>query len=131
MEEGAVAPDAAADAAAGEGAPAAAAVAAEAAVPPAPVLPEPIVFHRGDFSFNRRFFETKLAAFFRVVPGETGEGPCIARSRPCGRSTIGKRISRITPEELYLEVVNNNASADEMIPLVEITEVQIRHKDLP
>ena len=42
---------------------------------------------------------------------------------------IGERQRRITPAELYLEVVNNNASADEMIPFVEIAEVQVRHKD--
>ena len=39
------------------------------------------------------------------------------------------RISRITPNELYLEVIKNNVSAEEMIPFLEVTEVQIRHKD--
>jgi hypothetical protein len=44
---------------------------------------------------------------------------------------VGKRISRITQSELYLEVFKENATAEEMIPFVEILEVQIRHKDLP
>jgi hypothetical protein len=41
----------------------------------------------------------------------------------------GRRITRITPAELCLQVFHDNATADEMIPFVEILEVQIRHKD--
>jgi hypothetical protein len=42
---------------------------------------------------------------------------------------VGRRIIRITPNELYLQVFKNEATADEMIPFSEISEVQIRHKD--
>jgi hypothetical protein len=42
---------------------------------------------------------------------------------------VGTRISRITPNELYLQVTKDNASAEEMIPFAEIAEAQIRHKD--
>jgi hypothetical protein len=96
---------------------------------PAPVLPEPIVFRRGDFSFNRRFFETKLAGFFRVVPSEAEKDMVIHIKSGRGDFT-GRRITRITPAELYLQVFHDNATADEMIPFVEVLEVQIRHKDL-
>jgi hypothetical protein len=94
----------------------------------APVLPEPIVFRRGDFSFNRRFFETKLAGFFRLVPSEAERDLVIYIKSGRGDFT-GRRITRISPAELYLQVFHDNATADEMIPFVEVLEVQIRHKD--
>ena len=103
---------------------AAAPVAQEAA----PVLPEPIVFRRGDFSFNRRFFETKLAGFFRLVPSEA-ERDMVVEIKSARGDFTGRRITRITPAELYLQVFHDNATADEMIPFVEVLEVRIRHKD--
>jgi hypothetical protein len=95
----------------------------------APALPEPIVFRRGDFSFNRRFFETKLTGFFRLVPSEA-ERDMVVHIKSGRGDFTGKRIIRITPNELYLQVFHNNATADEMIPFGEILEVQIRHKDV-
>jgi hypothetical protein len=92
-------------------------------------LPAPVVFRRGDYSFNRRFFETKLAGFFRVVLSAEDQDRRIHIKAVRGEF-VGKRISRITPTELYLEVFKEHATADEMIPFVEILEVQIRHKDL-
>jgi hypothetical protein len=103
--------------------------AAPSAQETAPVLPDPIVFRRGDFSFNRRFFETKLAGFFRVVQSEADKDLVIHIKSGRGDFT-GRRITRITPAELYLQVFHDNATADEMIPFVEVLEVQIRHKDL-
>jgi hypothetical protein len=95
---------------------------------PAPALPEPIVFQRGEFSFNRRFFETKFTGFFRVIPTEADKDLVLLIKASRGQ-LVGNRISRITPNELYLQVTNNNVSAEEMIPFAEIAEVQIRHKD--
>jgi len=94
----------------------------------APALPEPVVFQRGEFSFNRRFFETKLAGFFRLVPGEA-ERDMVVYIKSGRGNFAGRRITRITPAELYLQVFHDNATADEMIPFVEILEVQVRHKD--
>jgi hypothetical protein len=91
-------------------------------------LPEPVVFQRGEFSFNRRFFETKFAGFFRVVPSEAEKDLVLVITASRGQF-VGRRIMRITPNELYLQVVKNNVSAEEMIPFAEISEVQIRHKD--
>jgi hypothetical protein len=103
---------------------------AVASVSSQPKLPEPVVFRRGDFSFNRRFFETKLTGFFRVVLSAADKDTLIHIKSDRG-NFVGKRISRITQSELYLEVFKENATAEEMIPFVEILEVQIRHKDLP
>jgi len=92
-------------------------------------LPAAVVFRRGDFSFNRRFFETKLAGFFRLVPSEADKDMVLYIQSGRGEF-VGKRITRVTPGELYLQIFKNDATADEMIPFVEINEVQIRHKDL-
>jgi hypothetical protein len=97
--------------------------------PPQPDLPAPIIYSRGEFSFNRRFFETKLTPFFRVVLGDAEKDMLIYIKSGRG-DFFGKRISRITQAELYLQVFKDDATADEMIPFGEITEVQIRHKDL-
>jgi hypothetical protein len=98
------------------------------AAPPAPAIPAPIVFHRGEFSFNRRFFETKLPGFFRVVPGEAEKDMMVVIKAVRGEF-VGKRISRVTQTELYLQVFKDDASHDEMIPFAEILEVRIQHKD--
>jgi hypothetical protein len=94
----------------------------------APVLPDTIVYKKGDFFFNRRFFETKLAGFFRVVPNDNQKDMVVQINSGRG-NFVGRRITRITPAELYLQVFKDNATADEMIPFVEIVEVQVRHKD--
>ena len=100
-----------------------------AAGPPQEELPAPVVYQRGDFSFNRRFFETKLAGFFRVVLSEADKDLLI-RIKAARGDYVGKRICRVTPSELYLQVFKESATAEEMIPFVEIIEVEIRHKDL-
>ena len=92
-------------------------------------LPAPVVYSRGEFSFNRRFFETKLAGFFRLVPSPADADLRIHLKSARG-DFVGRRIIRITPAELYLQVAKEGATADEMIPLAEILEVQVRHKDL-
>lgn len=98
------------------------------AAPAAVATPAPITFHRGEFSFNRRFFETKLAGFFRVVPGEA-EKDMVVRIKSLRGDFIGKRITRVTQAELYLQVFKDNATHDEMIPFTEVQEVSIQHKD--
>jgi hypothetical protein len=92
-------------------------------------LPAPVVFQRGDFSFNRRFFETKLVSFQRLVPTGADKDMVVWIKSVRGEYT-GRRITQITPEDLHLQVFKADATADEVIPFVEILEVQIRHKDL-
>lgn len=104
-------------------------VAQEAPAPVStPAFPEAIVFARGDFSFNRRFFETKFPGFFRAIRAEA-EKDLVLLFKTSRGNFVGRRITRITPNELYLQVFNNEVTADEMIPFMEVMEVQIRHKD--
>jgi hypothetical protein len=100
----------------------------ESGAPTTPAIPAPVVFRRGEFSFNRRFFETKMPGFFRVVPGEAEKDMVLLVKAARGEFT-GKRITNVTQSELYLQVFKNDATHDEMIPFTEIQEVRIQHKD--
>lgn len=100
------------------------------AIPETPAFPAPIVFARGDYSFNRRFFETKFPGFFRAIRAEA-EKDLVLLFKTSRGDFVGRRITNITPNELYLQVFINDVTADEMIPFTEVMEVQIRHKDAP
>ncbi len=104
-------------------APAASAPTASAASPAAPQ-----VFQRGQTTFNRRFFETKLSGFLRVVPGEAEKDMVLFIKSARGEHS-GSRIVRVMPNDLSLLTTKNGASAEVIIPFAEINELQIRHKD--
>ncbi len=98
--------------------------AAEAAAAAA-AAPRVVSFARGQTTFNRRFFETKFAGFLRMVPGEAEKDKLLYIKSARGEH-VGARLSRIDPNELYLQVKEGVATADVMIPFHEIYEVQIR-----
>ena len=89
---------------------------------------QPQTYTRGEFTFNRRFFETKFPGFFRMVPSEAEKDLVIVIKAVRGEY-VGKRISRISMNEMHLQLQSGNASAEVMLPFVEIQSVQIRHKD--
>lgn len=91
-------------------------------------FPPTVTFARGEFTFNRRFFETKMPGFFRVIPSEA-EKDLYLQVQAARGTFLGKRISKITQSELHLEIFKEQATAEEMIPFTEIQEVQIRHRD--
>lgn len=129
VENNPLSPDAQASAAIQEKITAKAAAAAEAADVSKPKVPAPIVFKRGEYLFNRRFFETKLAPFQRLTPAEADKDMVVWIKAVRGEFS-GKRVVQINANDLYLQTFKANATADEMIPFAEILEVQIRHKDL-
>jgi hypothetical protein len=93
-----------------------------------PVAPETIVYPRGQFTFNRRFFETKFAGFLKMVPGEAERDKVIHIKSARGEFT-GQRFSKVEPNEVFLQVRKGMATEDVMIPFSEIFEVQVKHKD--
>jgi len=99
------------------------------AQPAAPTLPPPTVYQRGHFSFNRRFFETKMAGFMRMVPSEAEKDMMILVKSSRGEH-LASRIARLTPNEVYFLVTKGAASTEVMVPYTELAEVQVRHKDL-
>jgi hypothetical protein len=98
--------------------------AAEAAAAAA-AQPKVLIFARGQTTFNRRFFETKFAGFLRMVPGEAEKDKVLYIKSARGEH-VGARLSRIDPNELYLQIREGVATSDVMIPFHEIYEVQIR-----
>jgi hypothetical protein len=104
----------------------------EEAVPVASAVqegpPPPTVYRRGQFTINKRFFETKLAAFTKPMPGKDDKDMVICIESARG-NYIGNRIARIMPNEMVLLVSKGGASSEVTLPFSEIKEVQIRHKD--
>jgi hypothetical protein len=91
-------------------------------------LPPTQTFQRGAFTFNRRFFETKFPGFFGVVKRDADKNMVLLVK--AGRGTyVASRISRITGNDMHLEVRKGNASEEVMIPFSEIQELQLKHKD--
>jgi hypothetical protein len=94
----------------------------------APALPPTRVFARGQYTFNRRFFETQMPGFFAMVrPDEVKD--LILTVRAVRGTYDAMRISRITPTEVTVQVQKGKASEEAVVPFIEIQEVQIKHKD--
>ena len=96
--------------------------------PAAPKLPQPVVYRRGQTMFNRRFFETKLSGFLRMIPSDA-EKDLVINVKSARGEYVGNRISKLQPEELTLQYHRGSASSDVTIPFTEIQEVTVRHKD--
>jgi hypothetical protein len=84
------------------------------------------VYRRGEVNFDRRFFETKFSGFFRVVPAEAEKDLVLAVKTSKGEF-VAKRISRISMSEVHLMLLRGGAETP--VPLGEVIEVQVRHKD--
>ncbi|MEW6304764.1 MAG: hypothetical protein AB1705_14920 [Verrucomicrobiota bacterium] len=104
------------------------ATAAANAAAAAPKIPATQVFRRGESNLNRRFIETKCAAFFKVIPSDAERDMRVLVKTARGEF-LATRISRITNTELTVQIIKDEASADEVIPLNDLFEIQIRHKD--
>jgi hypothetical protein len=96
--------------------------------PVAPALPPPKVFARGQFTFNRRFFETQMPAFFAITRPEAEKDKVLLVKSSRGNYDA-KRISRISATDVTFQVQKGVASEDVIIPFVEIQEIQLKHKD--
>ncbi len=93
-----------------------------------PAIPETVTFQRGQFTFNRRFLETKFAGFFGVIRRDADRDMVLVIKSSRGEY-IGQRISRIAANDLHLQVQRGHASEEVMIPFVEIKEIRLKHKD--
>jgi len=104
----------------------------EAALPPeaqTPLLPETVTFSRGVVTFNRRFFETKMAKFRKIVPEEDAKDFVLVFKTSRGNHTT-RHITKLEQNELYIQVAKGPATEDVKVPYLEIYEVQLKHKDL-
>jgi hypothetical protein len=95
-----------------------------------PTLPATQTFQRGQFTFNRRFIETKFAGFFGVVRHGADKDMVLVVKAARGQY-VCIRISRIAANDFHVEVHSGHASEEIMIPFQEIKEIQLKHKDAP
>ena len=121
-------PEAAPAAAEHAEAPAAEAEAEAAAPPPPPPAAKLPSYKRGEFTINRRFIETKLSSFLKVVPSEAEKGLVCVMKTARGEF-VGRRITKITPGDITLAIGDENAYYDQLITYNDILEIEIRHKE--
>lgn len=86
----------------------------------------PQVFKRTDTTFDRRFFETKLSGFFRIVPTDGDRDKVLVFRTPKVDYTA-RRISRITATEIHLQMLQGSTEVG--VQFDSIIELTIRHKD--
>ena len=88
---------------------------------------EPQIFQRGQFTFNRRFFETKFSGFFAMIRRESEKN--LMLTVKTGRALfVVERITRIATNEMHVEVAQGAAKQEVMVPFAEIVEVQLKPK---
>ncbi|MDB6026097.1 MAG: hypothetical protein JWM68_2320 [Verrucomicrobiales bacterium] len=104
------------------------AAAQEEQQPVAPVAAAVVTFRRGEFTFNRRFFETKFAGFVRPVLGEA-EKNSVLYVKSLRGEFLARKISSVTQNEVVFQIFKDEATADEAIPFSEVSEVQIRPRE--
>jgi len=90
--------------------------------------PAPQIFKRGQFTFNRRFFETKFPGFFTLVRRETEKDMVLLVKTPRGQYEV-QRITRMAANDMHFEVMQGAARQEMMVPFGEIQEIQLKHKD--
>jgi hypothetical protein len=96
--------------------------------PAKPKHPPATTYQRGQYTFNRRFFETRFPGFFGVIKRDAEKDMVLAIKSSRGEY-VGTRISRIAANDLHLQVEKGGASQEVMIPFTEIQEIKHRHKD--
>ena len=90
--------------------------------------PEAQIFQRGQFTFNRRFFETKFAGFFSMIR-RPAEKDLVLVVKTARAQLIVQRITRIASNEAHFEVLQGGTRQEIMVPFADIQEIQLKHKD--
>lgn len=103
-----------------------AAAKAEAKAQEAVTGPAPEVFSRGQFTFNKRFFETKFASFFGIARTEADKRRTLLFKTSKGEF-VATRISRITGSDVHILTDRNGATMEVQLQFVEIQEITLRH----
>jgi hypothetical protein len=84
-------------------------------------------FQRGQFTFNRRFFETKFSSFFGVVRHGADKEMVLLVKTGRGQYQV-ERITRIAASDIYLEVMLGEVRQEVMVPFTDIQEIQLKPK---
>ena len=84
-------------------------------------------FKRGQFTFNRRFFETKFAGFFPAVRSEADQKLELSVRIASGALVI-QRISKIGQNDVHFEVLQAEQTQEILVPFAEILEINLKSK---
>jgi hypothetical protein len=103
---------------------------ADPAAAPASAHPPPTIFQRGQYTFNRRFIETKFAGFFGVVRRDA-EKDMVLLVKAARGQYVAERISRIAANDMHLQVRRGHVTEEVMVPFQEVQEIRLQHKDTP
>ena len=101
---------------------------AETPAASAPAQAPAQVFKRGQFTFNRRFIETKFSGFFGVVRRSDTKDMVLLLKTARGEFTA-VRISRIATNDMHVETRKGEAMQEITIPFGEIQEIHLKHTD--
>jgi hypothetical protein len=112
----------------GEAAPAAGLHVAATGWQAATAIPETQVFQRGQFTFNRRFFETKFSSFFGITRHGADKDMVLVIKTPRAQHIV-ERVTRIAANEAHFEVAAGAGRQEVMVPFGEIQEIQLKHKN--
>jgi hypothetical protein len=94
---------------------------------PAPDQPAGQLFPRGQFTYNRRFFETKFPGFFSVVRHGAEKDQMLIVKAGGGQFRV-ERITRISSSDLHVEVEQDGMHQEIMVPFDQIQEIQLQPK---
>lgn len=86
------------------------------------------VFKRGEFMFNRRFFETRFANFFGMIRRDKDKHLVLVIKTSRGEFAAN-RVTRITANDMHIEVLRGGKPEELSISFVEVQEVQLKHRD--
>ncbi len=103
---------------------------AAATAQPAASLPETQIFQRGQFTFNRRFMETKFSGFFGIARHGSAKDMVLLVKTPRAQHVV-HRITRIAANDIHFEVAAGAGFQEVMVPFGEIQEIKLKHKDAP
>lgn len=84
-------------------------------------------FKRGQFTFNRRFIETKFAGFMAAVRSEADQKLEFTAKTPTG-SLVVQRILRIGQGEVYFEVLQDGQTQEIPVAFADIQELTLKPK---
>jgi hypothetical protein len=101
---------------------------AHAEVDPKAHLPPTQTFQRGQYTFNRRFFETKFPGFFGVIRRDADKDMVLIIKSARGEHEV-QRISRIAANDMHVQVMRGHASEEVTISFQEVQEIRLKHKD--
>ena len=101
---------------------------AEASWQKEPAVQETQIFQRGQFMFNRRFFETKFSNFFPSIRRDEDKD-LLFIIKTTREEIIVQRITRIASNEVHFEVGQGAARREITVPFTDIQEIQLKHKD--